>query len=47
MLTAAGVDTTAPGIVLGDAIGKPFTTELFAAVGLHRAWDRAQQVTAE
>ncbi|RZU15630.1 catalase [Kribbella rubisoli] len=41
VLTAAGIDTTAPGIVLGDTIAKPYTTELVAAVGLHRAWDRS------
>ncbi|WP_405060339.1 catalase [Kribbella sp. NBC_01505] len=40
VLTAAGIDVTAPGIVLGETIAKPYTTELFAAVGLHRSWDR-------
>ena len=40
ILTAAGIDTTAPGVVLAEAVAKPYTTELFAAVGLHRAWDR-------
>ncbi|MFC0623649.1 catalase [Kribbella deserti] len=40
VLTAAGIDTTAPGILLSETIAKPYTTELFAALGLHRAWDR-------
>ncbi|MFC6160515.1 catalase [Kribbella jiaozuonensis] len=41
VLTAAGIDTTAPGIVLGDTVAKPYTSELIAAVGLHRAWNRS------
>jgi catalase len=40
VLTTAGIDLTAPGIVLGETVAKPYTTDLFAAVGLHRAWDR-------
>lgn len=47
VLTAAGIDTTAPGIVLGDAVAKPYTTDLLTAVGLHRAWDRADLVMAQ
>ncbi|TCM38189.1 catalase [Kribbella sp. VKM Ac-2568] len=47
VLTAAGIDTAAPGIVLGDSIAKPYTTDLLAAVGLHRAWDRAELVMAQ
>ncbi len=43
VLIAAGIDTAAPGIVLGETIAKPYTSELFAAVGLHRAWDRTSQ----
>jgi len=39
-LTAALVDTTAPGIVLGATADTTFTTALIKAVGLHRAWDR-------
>jgi catalase len=46
VLTAAGIDTTAPGIVLGETIAKPYTTQLFAALGLHRAWDRADPAMA-
>jgi catalase len=44
VLTAAGIDTSAPGILLADVIGKPYTTELFAAVGLHRVWERAETI---
>ena len=47
VLTAAGIDTTAPGIVLGDSVAKPYTTDLLTAVGLHRAWDRAALVMAQ
>ncbi|MEV6415809.1 catalase [Kribbella sp. NPDC051718] len=42
VLTAAGIDATAPGILLADTIAKPYTTELFAAIGLHRVWNRAE-----
>jgi catalase len=48
VLTAAGIDTTAPGILLADTIAKPYTAALFAAIGLHRVWDRAAaEVIAE
>ncbi|MGW6276999.1 catalase [Kribbella sp. NPDC055071] len=42
VLSAAGIDTSAAGIVLGETVAKPYTADLFAAVGLHRAWDRTQ-----
>jgi catalase len=32
--------------VTGDTAGKAFTDQLTAAVGLHRAWDRAPDVMA-
>jgi catalase len=41
VLTAAGIDTTAPGVILAEMVAKPYTIELFGAVGLHRAWDRS------
>ena len=41
VLTAAGIDTTAPGVILAETVAKPYTIELFGAVGLHRAWDRS------
>ncbi len=33
-----------PGVVLGDTVVKSFTDQLVAALGLHRAWDRAPLV---
>ena len=42
VLAAAGIDTKAPGILLAEAVAKPYTTDLFAAVGLHRVWDRTE-----
>ncbi len=47
VLTAAGIDTAAPGVLLADTVAKPYTTALFAALGLHRAWDRAARIMAE
>jgi catalase len=43
---AAGITADAPGVVMSDAAGKSFTDQLAAAVGLHRAWDRAPAVMA-
>lgn len=43
-LEAAGLSTDGPGVVIGDEVGKPFTEELVAALGRHRAWDRAELV---
>ncbi len=45
-LTAAGVDLGLPGIVVGGAAGEDFEAKLFAAIGLHRAWARADAVMA-
>jgi catalase len=33
-----------PGVLVGDSIAKSFIDGLIAAVGLHRAWDRAPLV---
>jgi catalase len=44
VLADAGIDTTAPGILLAEAVAKPFTTELVEALGLHRVWARAEHV---
>jgi len=44
VLAAAGIDTGAPGILLGDEMAKPFVTELLTNLGLHRAWERAETV---
>jgi catalase len=46
ILEAAGITADAPGVVTGNAAGKSFTDQLAAAVGLHRAWDRAPAVMA-
>jgi catalase len=45
-LRTAGIDTTAPGILLGDAVVAAYTKNVIEAVGLHRVWDRAPQVMA-
>ena len=46
VLEAAGITADAAGVVTGDAAAKSFTDQLAAAVGLHRAWDRAPAVMA-
>ncbi|MCW2724189.1 MAG: katE [Frankiales bacterium] len=46
LLKALGVSTDDPGVVVGDGVAKEFTTELVAAVGLHRAWDRESAMMA-
>ena len=45
-LRTAGIDTEAPGILLGDSVVAAYTKKLIEAVGLHRAWDRAPEVMA-
>jgi catalase len=42
ILAAGGIAPAAPRVVTGPTVGKAFNEELFAAVGLHRAWERAQ-----
>ncbi|WP_086825074.1 catalase [Allokutzneria sp. NRRL B-24872] len=44
VLTAAGIDTGAPGVLLAEKAVKPYFSDLLAQVGLHRAWDRAEHV---
>jgi catalase len=46
ILEAVGITVDAPGVVTGDTAGKSFTDQLAAAVGMHRAWDRAPDVMA-
>ncbi|MGD0068172.1 MAG: catalase-related domain-containing protein [Streptosporangiaceae bacterium] len=46
ILVAAGISPADPGIVTADAAVKAFHGELFAAMGLHRAWARAADVIA-
>ena len=43
-LLTADIDTTAPGILLGDTMVAAYTTELVRAIGLHRVWERTPQV---
>ena len=44
VLTDAGVDIGAPGVLITEAVDRTMTRELIAAMGLHRAWDRAPLV---
>ena len=46
VLQDAGIDVSAPGILLTDKVDKGATTALIAALGRHRVWDRAGQVMA-
>jgi catalase len=46
VLTRAGIEPDAPGVFVHAAAEKEFTNSLIAAVGLHRAWDRAAPVMA-
>jgi catalase len=46
VLEAAGISAGSAGVVTGDAVVKSFIDQLAAAVGLHRAWDRAPAVMA-
>ncbi len=41
ILEATNIEADGPGVVTGKSAAKSFTDELIAAVGLHRAWDRA------
>ncbi len=46
VLAAAGIPVDAPGVQVAESSNKAFADELVAAVGLHRAWDRADLVMA-
>ena len=46
ILELAGVSIDGPGVSVGDSVAKPFIDELVAAIGRHRAWDRAPEVMA-
>ena len=46
VLKAARIPTKGPGIEVADDVDKDFTARLAAALGLHRAWDRAPKVMA-
>ena len=40
VLEDAGIDTTAPGVLLADAGGAALARELVPALGRHRVWER-------
>ena len=44
VLRDAGIDPAAPGISTAAEMSSDFTAELIAAVGLHRAWARADLI---
>ena len=46
ILQAAGITVDGPGVSIAAAADAEFAAELFAAMGLHRAWDRAELVMA-
>jgi catalase len=46
ILQGAGIAPGEPGIVIGTKVAKAFTDELVAALGLHRAWARADSIMA-
>ena len=41
VLSTAGIDVAAPGIVIGDRANRGFAREVIASLGVHRHWDRA------
>jgi catalase len=46
VLKTSRIPLKGPGIELGDDVDKEFTARLAAALGLHRAWDRAPSIMA-
>jgi catalase len=45
VLTAAGIDTSGPGVLSADS-GAALAADLIAAMGMHKVWERADLVTA-
>jgi catalase len=45
-LAAAGIPLDGPGILIGNSVTAAFTSEVVTALGLHRVWDRAEDVMA-
>ncbi|AGZ42354.1 catalase [Actinoplanes friuliensis] len=43
-LRTAGIDTGAPGVLLADGMTAAYRKQLTTALGLHRAWERAELV---
>jgi catalase len=46
ILDAAGITADSSGVMHAKSVTKAFATELLAALGVHRAWDRAASVVA-
>ena len=46
VLEDAGIPLAGDGMVTGKVVGKAFTDQLVASIGLHRAWARAEAVMA-
>jgi catalase len=46
LLTNAGIDLTAPGVIVSDAADAEFGAALVASLGVHRAWARTDLVMA-
>ena len=46
ILESAGISLSGDGMVTGKTVGKAFNDQLVAAIGLHRAWARAEAVMA-
>jgi catalase len=46
VLKSARISSRGPGVEVADEVDKAFTANLAAALGLHRAWDRAPKVMA-
>jgi catalase len=46
VLSAAGIEPAAPGVLIGKKPGTKMTAGLIAALGMHRAWDRTPLVAA-
>ncbi len=46
VLEGAGIPLSGDGMVTGKVVGKAFTDQLVDAIGLHRAWARADAVMA-
>jgi catalase len=47
VLEAAGIDVSAPGILLHDTLTKQHISELLETIGLHRVWERAELVMSQ
>lgn len=46
VLDDVGISLDGPGVVTGRTVAKSFTDQLVTAIGMHRAWARAEAVMA-